>query len=115
VRHEHRALPDLVGQGADVLLQPLPGQRVERGERLVHQQEPRAYELHGIALRRPAPRAASTAWDDMLGEVFALRVDATTARALTVMFDGLLHHALVSPTTVDRTDSEAPMRRPLGR
>jgi len=73
-----------------------------------------AYELYGIALRRPALRAASTAWDDMLGEVFALRVDATTAKALTVMFDGLLHHALVSPRTSDRADFEAPLRRLLG-
>jgi TetR/AcrR family transcriptional regulator, regulator of biofilm formation and stress response len=34
-----------------------------------------AYELYGVALRRPALRAASTAWDDMLSEVFALRMD----------------------------------------
>ncbi|MCS7475312.1 TetR/AcrR family transcriptional regulator [Umezawaea endophytica] len=73
-----------------------------------------AYELYGIALRRPALRAASTAWDDMLSEVFALRVDATTAKALTVMFDGLLHHALVSPRALGRADFEAPLRRLLG-
>jgi len=73
-----------------------------------------AYELYGIALRRPALRAASTAWDDMLSEVFALRVDEGTARALTVMFDGLLHQALVSPRAVDRADFEAPLRLLLG-
>jgi TetR/AcrR family transcriptional regulator, regulator of biofilm formation and stress response len=73
-----------------------------------------AYELYGIALRKPALRAASTAWDDMLSEVFALRVDEGTARALTVMFDGLLHQALVSPRAVGREDFEAPLRLLLG-
>ncbi|MET1076019.1 MAG: TetR family transcriptional regulator [Umezawaea sp.] len=73
-----------------------------------------AYELYGIALRRPALRAASTSWDDMLSEVFALRVDAPTARALTVMFDGLLHQALVSPRVPSRADFEEPLRRLLG-
>jgi hypothetical protein len=30
------------------------------------------------------------------------------------MFDGLLHHALVSPRALDRSDFEAPLRRLLG-
>jgi TetR/AcrR family transcriptional regulator, regulator of biofilm formation and stress response len=73
-----------------------------------------AYELYGVALRRPALRAASTAWDDMLNEVFALRVDEGTARALTVMFDGLLHQALVSPHVLGCKDFDAPLRLLLG-
>lgn len=73
-----------------------------------------AYELYGIALRRPALRSASTAWDDMLSAVFALRLDDATARALTVMFDGLLYQALVSPRALDRADFEGPLRLLLG-
>jgi DNA-binding transcriptional regulator YbjK len=74
-----------------------------------------AYELYGAALRRPALRAASTAWDTMLSEVFESRVDATTARALTVMFDGLLYQALVSPKAPRRAHFEPILRHLLDR
>ncbi|GAB3444389.1 TetR/AcrR family transcriptional regulator [Actinophytocola sediminis] len=72
-----------------------------------------AYELYGGALRRPALRTASTAWDTLLTEVFESRVDSTTARALTAMFDGLLYQALVSPGKPRRTDIEPVLRRLL--
>lgn len=72
-----------------------------------------AYELYGGALRRPALRAASTSWDAMLTEVFESRVDTTTARALTAMFDGLLYQALVSPRKPRRADFEPVLRRLL--
>ncbi|MET0134299.1 MAG: hypothetical protein ABW215_11975, partial [Kibdelosporangium sp.] len=74
-----------------------------------------AYELYGAALRRPALRPASTAWDAMLTEVFESRVDSVTARALTVMFDGLLYQALVSPETPRRAHFEPVLRRLLDR
>ncbi|MGM1062270.1 TetR/AcrR family transcriptional regulator [Saccharothrix sp. Mg75] len=73
-----------------------------------------AYELYGAALRRPGLRAASTAWDDMLTEVFARHVPEQTARALTALFDGLLHQALVSPARPTRTDFEPALRLLLG-
>lgn len=72
-----------------------------------------AYELYGSALRRPALRAASTAWDTMLTEVFESRVDTATARALTAMFDGLLYQALVSPKKPRRADFAPVLRRLL--
>lgn len=72
-----------------------------------------AYELYGGALRRPALRAASTTWDAMLTDVFESRVDTTTARALTAMFDGLLYQALVSPRKPRRADFEPVLRRLL--
>jgi TetR/AcrR family transcriptional regulator, regulator of biofilm formation and stress response len=72
-----------------------------------------AYELYGAALRRTALRAASTAWDTMLTEVFESRVDPITAKALTAMFDGLLYQALVSPGPPRRGDIEPVLRRLL--
>ncbi|WP_246009988.1 TetR family transcriptional regulator C-terminal domain-containing protein [Actinokineospora cianjurensis] len=72
-----------------------------------------AYELYSAALRRPGLRAASTAWDAMLTEVFSAHVDSTVATALTAMFDGLLHQALVSPTRPVRATFEDPLRRVL--
>ncbi|QUQ63941.1 TetR/AcrR family transcriptional regulator [Kutzneria sp. CA-103260] len=72
-----------------------------------------AYELYGAALRRPALRAASTAWDTMLTEVFQSRFDPVTARALTALFDGLLYQALVSPRTPRRAELEPVLRRLL--
>lgn len=72
-----------------------------------------AYELYGSALRRPALRAASTSWDEMLTKAFESRVDGTTARALTAMFNGLLHQALVSPTKPNHADLEQVLRRLL--
>ncbi|GLW90176.1 TetR/AcrR family transcriptional regulator [Actinokineospora globicatena] len=70
-----------------------------------------AYELYSAALRRPGLRAASTAWDAMLTEVFAPHVPDPAA--LTAMFDGLLHQALVSPTRVTRETFEPSLRRVL--
>nr|WP_042179998.1 TetR family transcriptional regulator [Kibdelosporangium sp. MJ126-NF4]CEL14149.1 Transcriptional regulator, TetR family [Kibdelosporangium sp. MJ126-NF4]CTQ88516.1 Transcriptional regulator, TetR family [Kibdelosporangium sp. MJ126-NF4] len=74
-----------------------------------------AYELYGAALRRPALRAASAAWDAMLGDAFASRVDSVTASAVTAMFNGLLYQALVSPLPPARADVEPVLRRLLGR
>ncbi|GAA1313827.1 TetR family transcriptional regulator [Saccharothrix xinjiangensis] len=73
-----------------------------------------AYELYSAALRRPALRSASTAWDGMLAEVFARHVAEPTARVLTVLFDGLLHQALVSPSRPVRADFEPALRLLLG-
>ncbi|MFD4668538.1 TetR/AcrR family transcriptional regulator [Lentzea sp. NPDC058450] len=72
-----------------------------------------AYELYGSALRRPALRAASTAWDEMLTEVFESQVDTVTARALTAMFNGLLYQALVTPGGPERAGVEQVLRRLL--
>jgi len=72
-----------------------------------------AYELYGAALRRPALRPASTAWDTMLTEVFESRFDTTTAKALTSLFDGLLYQVLVSPRPPRRADLEPVIRRLL--
>ncbi len=72
-----------------------------------------AYELYGGALRRPALRAASTSWDRMLTDVFESKVDETTARALTAMFNGLLYQALVSPGKPKHADLERVLRRLL--
>ncbi|QFZ21088.1 TetR/AcrR family transcriptional regulator [Saccharothrix syringae] len=74
-----------------------------------------AYELYSAALRRPGLRAASTAWDGMLTEVFARHVAEPTARALTALFDGLLYQALVSPTRPTRADFEPALRLLLAR
>jgi DNA-binding transcriptional regulator YbjK len=74
-----------------------------------------AYELYGAALRRPALRSASTAWDDMLRDVFTSRVDPVTANALTALFDGLLYQALVSPRKPRRTDVQPLLQRLLSR
>ncbi|KOV85264.1 TetR/AcrR family transcriptional regulator [Nocardia sp. NRRL S-836] len=72
-----------------------------------------AYELYGGALRRPALRAASTSWDEMLTDVFTSKVDVTTARALTALFNGLLFQALVSPGKPKHADLDQVLRRLL--
>lgn len=74
-----------------------------------------AYELYSAALRRPGLRAASTAWDAMLAEVFARHAAEPAARALTALFDGLLYQALVSPTRPTRADFEPALRLLLDR
>jgi DNA-binding transcriptional regulator YbjK len=54
------------------------------------------YELYFAAIRRPALAPASAAWAAALAQVLERRTSGPTARALTIVTDGALIHALVT-------------------
>jgi DNA-binding transcriptional regulator YbjK len=65
------------------------------------------YELYVAALHRKRLRAASSAWDDAMVELFASRTDQVTGRLLAATFCGLVMQALVADRPPDRAEVEA--------
>jgi DNA-binding transcriptional regulator YbjK len=103
------AWSDAIPQGADVadalcdlLVARLEGDR----ERVVAE-----YELQLAALRRPALRAVSLAWSELLRIVLAQHVDELTARELTTVADGVMVNALAGGSIPRRPDLYELLRR----
>ena len=71
------------------------------------------YELYVAALHRPRLRAASTAWDNAVTELFAARTDPNTGRLLAAAFCGLLMQALLADPPPTREELTAFFRRSL--
>lgn len=71
------------------------------------------YELYLAAVRRPALRAAATAWVEQITAMLAEHVDPVTARAVTATVDGLLIEWLVAERAPDRDDLLPVLRRIL--
>lgn len=61
-----------------------------------------AYELYGLAMRRPALREVSTAWKQVLTEAIGRHTDETTVPALVAMIDGLMLQGLIAPNPPSR-------------
>jgi len=107
LRAWERDLPadaDLAAALAGLVMRALNG---ERPQTVVE------YELYVAALHRPGLRAASTAWDDALTELFASRTDPVTGRLLAAAFCGLVMQALLADPPPAREDVEALFRRVL--
>lgn len=96
---------DLLEALADQILDWLATQR----PRLVAE-----YELYFAAIRRPALAPASAAWAAALTRVLERRTSEPTARALTMVTDGALIHALVTGVEPGRDDLVALLRRLAG-
>lgn len=71
------------------------------------------YELYLAALRRPALRAAATAWVADITTMIAGRTDAVTARALTAALDGLLLESLIADPPPNHDELVTVLRRIL--
>jgi len=71
------------------------------------------YELYLAAVRRPALRAAATAWGEQITAMLADRLDPGTARAATATIDGLLIEWLVAERPPRRDELVAVLRRVL--
>lgn len=68
-------------------------------------------ELYLAAMRRPALRVASVAWGKVVFNALVRHTDAETARALSVMLDGLASESLVAGKPPLREDCLAIFRR----
>jgi TetR/AcrR family transcriptional regulator, regulator of biofilm formation and stress response len=71
------------------------------------------FDLYVAALHRPRLRAASTAWDDALIELFGSRTDPMTGRLLAGLFCGLLMQAAVAEAAPSHQEIEALFRRAI--
>lgn len=71
------------------------------------------YDLYVAALHRPRLRAASSAWDNALIELFGSRTDATTGRLLAGLFCGLLMQVAIAEPPPPCEEIEALFRRAI--
>ena len=71
------------------------------------------YDLYVAALHRPRLRAASSAWDDALIELFGSRTDPLTGRLLAGLFCGLLMQAALADPSPSYEEIEALFRRAI--
>ncbi len=94
---------DIAAALADLVVRSLTGD--ERLQTVVE------YELYIAALHRPRLRAASSAWDAALAELFASRTDPVTGRLLAATFCGLVMQGLLADPPPDRAEIEALFRR----
>ncbi|UGS38444.1 TetR/AcrR family transcriptional regulator [Capillimicrobium parvum] len=69
------------------------------------------YELYLASIRRPQLAPASASWAAQFTRVLERRTDPPTARALTMLADGALMHALATGTDPDRDELVALLRR----
>jgi DNA-binding transcriptional regulator YbjK len=69
------------------------------------------FELYVAALRRPALREFSVAWDAAFVEILTRYVDEPTARALVAACNGLIIMTLLDETPPTRRQMEAIVRR----
>lgn len=72
------------------------------------------YELYVAALHRPRLRAAATAWDNALIELFTSRSDPVTGRLLAAAFCGLLMQSVLTDPPPERDEVESLFARALG-
>lgn len=71
------------------------------------------YDLYIAALHRPPLRAASTAWDQALIELFGSRTDPVTGRLLAGLFCGLLLQVAVADPAPSYSEIEGLFRRAI--
>jgi DNA-binding transcriptional regulator YbjK len=71
------------------------------------------YDLYVAALHRPPLRAASSAWDDALIELFGSRTDPLTGRLLAGLFCGLLMQAALAEPPPSYGEIEVLFRRAI--
>lgn len=69
------------------------------------------YELYVAAIRRPALAAASARWAAQITRVLERRVDPAAARALTIVGDGAVMHALATGADPQREELAELLRR----
>lgn len=72
------------------------------------------YELYVAALHRPRLRAASTAWDQALIELFGSWSDPVTGRLVAAAFCGLLMQSVLTDPAPELAEVEAVFRRAFG-
>jgi DNA-binding transcriptional regulator YbjK len=73
------------------------------------------FELYVAALRRPALRDFSVAWDNAFVEILTRHVDEPTARALVAACNGLIIMTLLADTPPTRRQMQAVVTRIVGR
>lgn len=83
---------------------PAKTEMAERLARMMHAMLTRqraqttlSYELYLLAMRRPALRASSTAWMDVLRQILLRHLDAARCDAVVAMADGIIIQGLVAP------------------